>query len=284
MWCRHRVISNRLLSSHTLVNDFGLLRTLQFSWRDAVEIVVVTLLFYRVLLLIEGTRALQILAGIVVVFGAFAVAWFLKLTMITYLLGLVFTYGAFALLIIFQPELRAVLAHLGQAPVTRFFRRLEQGPLEDEIADAVERLARSGIGAIIAVERDVPLNEYIESGSSLQAKLTADLLATIFTPYSPLHDGAVIVRGDSIIGAGCILPLSQALVSNRSLGTRHRAALGLSEETDALVIVVSEESATVSVAQGGVLQQQLSSVQVRDLLAGRVPRQTAEFQVMGRPT
>ncbi len=266
------------------MNDFGLLRTLQFNWRDAVEIVVVTLLCYRVLLLIEGTRALQMLAGIVVLFGAFALAWFLKLTMITYLLGLVFTYGAFALLIIFQPELRAALAHLGQAPVTRFFRHREQGPLEDEIADAVERLARSGIGAIIAVERDVPLSDYIESGSSLQAKLTADLLTTIFTPYSPLHDGAVIVRGDSIVGAGCILPLSQAPVSNRSLGTRHRAALGLSEETDALVIVVSEESATVSVAHGGVLQQQVTSVQVRDLLAGRAPRQTNEFQIVGRPT
>ncbi len=264
------------------MNDLELLRALHFTWRDGLEIAVVALIFHRILRLIEGTRALQMLAGIVVLVGAYAVAWFLKLTMITYLLGLVFTYGAFALLIIFQPELRAALAHLGQAQVTRFFRRLDQGPIEEEIADAVERLSRSGIGAIIAVERDVPLSDFVESGSAMQAKLTADLLATIFTPYSPLHDGAVIVRGDSIVGAGCILPLSQSVVADRSLGTRHRAALGLSEESDALVIVVSEESASVSIAQGGVLRQRLTSTQVRDLLAGREPRPTAEFAVAGR--
>jgi diadenylate cyclase len=263
------------------VNDLQLL-ALQFTWRDALEIGVVALILYRVLGLIQGTRALQMLAGIVVLVGVYAIAWLLKLSMLTYLLGLVFTYGAFALLVVFQPELRAALAHLGQAPVTRFFRRLDQGPIEEEIADAVERLARSGIGAIIAVERDDPLGDFVESGSAMQAKLTADLLTTIFTPYSPLHDGAVIVRGDGIIGAGCILPLSQSPVTDRSLGTRHRAALGLSEESDALVIVVSEESASVSIAQAGVLRQQLTSTQVRDMLAGREPRQTAEFAVIGR--
>jgi len=265
------------------VNDLDLLTALHFTWRDGLEILVVALVFDRVLRLIQGTRALQMLVGIVVLVAAYVVAWMLKLTMISYLLGLVFTYGAFALLIIFQPELRAALAHLGQSQVTRLFRRLDQGPIEDEIADAVERLSRSGIGAIIAVERDVPLGEFVESGSAMEAKLTADLLATIFTPYSPLHDGAVIVRGDSIIGAGCILPLSQSAVADRSLGTRHRAALGLSEESDALIIVVSEETATVSIAQGGVLRQQLTSMQVRDLLAGREPRQqTSEFAIVGR--
>ncbi len=264
------------------MNDLNLLSALHFTWRDGLEIAVVALIFYRVLLLIQGRRALQMLAGIVVLVSVYVAAWFLKLTMIAYLLGLVFTYGAFALLIIFQPELRATLAHLGQTPVTRFFRRLDQGPIEDEIADAVERLSRSGIGAIIAVERDVPLSGFVESGSVMQAKLTADLLTTIFTPYSPLHDGAVIVRGDSIVGAGCILPLSQSVVADRSLGTRHRAALGLSEESDAVVIIVSEETATVSVAQGGVLRQRLTSTQVRDLLAGRETKHTAEFAVAGR--
>ena len=119
------------------------------------------------------------------------------------------------------------------------------------MADAVERLSRSGIGAIIAIEREVSLDEYVPSGAEMQAKVSADLLATIFTPYSPLHDGAVIIRGDTIIGAGCILPLSQRALVDRSLGTRHRAALGLSEETDALVVVVSEETATMSVAANG---------------------------------
>ncbi|MES2525029.1 MAG: diadenylate cyclase CdaA [Gemmatimonadota bacterium] len=261
------------------LNDLTLATALQFDWRDALEILLVAAVFYRVLLLVQGTRVLQMLGGVVALVLAYVIAWFLQLTMLTYLLGLVFSYGVFALLIIFQPEVRAALTQLGQAPVTRFFRRLDDGPIEDEIADAVERLSRSGIGAIIAVERDVPLGEYIESGSAMQAKLSADLLTTIFTPYSPLHDGAVIVRGETIIGAGCILPLSQAVVADRSFGTRHRAALGLSEESDAIVVVVSEETSSISVAQGGVLQQQLTMVQLRDLLAGRLPRQTSEFAV-----
>ncbi|WP_396219504.1 diadenylate cyclase CdaA [Gemmatimonas sp.] len=249
--------------------DLNTVRLMEFTWRDGLEIGVVALVFYRVLLLIHGTRALQILGGVAMLVAAYAIASLLQLTMITYLLGMVFTYGVFALLIIFQPELRAALAHIGQTPVTRFFKRVEQEPVEDEIADAVDRLSRSGVGAIIAIERDVPLADFIESGSSLQAKVSADLLTTIFTPYSPLHDGAVIIRGDTIVGAGCILPLSQGAVGNRSLGTRHRAALGLAEETDAIVIVVSEETAVVSVARDGALQLRLSPTQVRDLLAGR---------------
>ena len=249
--------------------DLNTVRLIEFTWRDGLEIGVVALVFYRVLLLIHGTRALQILGGVAMLVAAYAIASLLQLTMITYLLGMVFTYGVFALLIIFQPELRAALAHIGQTPVTRFFKRVEQEPVEDEIADAVDRLSRSGVGAIIAIERDVPLADFIESGSSLQAKVSADLLTTIFTPYSPLHDGAVIIRGDTIVGAGCILPLSQGAVGNRSLGTRHRAALGLAEETDAIVIVVSEETAVVSVARDGAMQLRLSPAQVRDLLAGR---------------
>ena len=144
-----------------------------------------------------------------------------------------------------------------------------QAEIADEIAEAVERLSRSGIGAIVAIERDVSLEEYIQSGSEMQAKVSADLLATIFTPYSPLHDGAVIIRGDTIVGAGCILPLSQAALIDRSLGTRHRAALGLSEETDALVVVVSEETAAITVAANGKLARDISRSQVRELVAGR---------------
>jgi diadenylate cyclase len=255
-------------------------RILEFGWRDAVEIVVVAYVIYRVLLLIHGTRAVQMLIGIVVLVLAYAMAWAFKLTMITYILGLVFTYGAFAALVVFQPELRAALAHLGQTPMVRFFRRMEVGEVAEEIAEAVERLSRSGIGSIIALEREVNLGEYVQSGTSMQAKVSADLLATIFTPYSPLHDGAVIVRGDTIIGAGCILPLTQQALEDRSLGTRHRAALGLSDETDALVIVVSEETATISVAQNGRLMRGLSAPQVRDIIAGRAPRTTTEMPVL----
>jgi len=167
--------------------------------------------------------------------------------------------------------------------VTRFFRRMEEVEVADEVTEAVERLTRSGIGAIIVLEREMALGDYIQSGSEMQAKVSADLLATIFTPYSPLHDGAVILRGDTIIGAGCILPLSQAPLADRSLGTRHRAAIGLSEETDALVIVVSEETSTISIALAGRLTRNLTPPQLRDLIAGRPARAAAEHAVAELP-
>jgi diadenylate cyclase len=141
----------------------------------------------------------------------------------------------------------------------------------EEIAEAVERLSRSATGAIIVVEREVRLDEYLDTGSPMRAAVSADLLATIFSPYSPLHDGAVLVRGDEIVGAGCILPLTQNPVSDRSLGTRHRAALGLSEESDALVFVVSEETANVSLASRGTLQRGLTTEQVSAVLTNRGP-------------
>jgi diadenylate cyclase len=167
--------------------------------------------------------------------------------------------------------------------VARFFRRMEAVEVAEEVSEAIERLARSGIGAIIVLEREIALGDYIQSGAEMQAKVSADLLATIFTPYSPLHDGAVVIRGDTIIGAGCILPLSQAPLADRSLGTRHRAALGLSEETDAFVIAVSEETSSISVAVAGRLTRNLTAAQVRDLASGRPPRATAEHPVAQIP-
>jgi diadenylate cyclase len=259
------------------------LRVLRPGWTDVLQVALVAFVLYRVLLLIQGTRAVQMLIGIVVLVFVYVLAWITKLTMITYMLGLVFSYGAFAALVIFQPELRAALAHLGQSRVTRFLRRMEESEVAEQVAEAVERLSRSGIGAIIAIERETGLGEYVQSGSEMQAKVSADLLATIFTPYSPLHDGAVIIRGDTIIGAGCILPLSQIQINDRTLGTRHRAALGLTEETDALVVIVSEETSTISVSSGGRLQRGLTPSQVRDVIAGKVPRLTAEHAVVEQP-
>jgi diadenylate cyclase len=259
------------------------LRLLNPGPRDVIEILVVAFVLYRVLLLIQGTRAVQMLIGIVVLVLVYAIAWLVKLSMLTYLLELVFTYGAFAALIIFQPELRAGLAHLGQSRVTRLFRRMEEFEVADEITEAIERLTRSGIGALVVLEREMALGDFIESGSEMQAKVSADLLATIFTPYSPLHDGAVIIRGDTIIGAGCILPLSQVPLADRSLGTRHRAAIGLSEETDALVIVVSEETSTVSMALAGRLTRNLSPADLRDVVSGRTARGAAEPSVAQLP-
>lgn len=251
------------------MTDSVVLRLLHPGWRDVVEVLIVAAVLYRVLLLFHGTRTLQIITGLAILLAGYVTAWVLKLELIVSLLGVVFQYGAIALLVVFAPELRAALAHLGQARFARLFHQMERREVAEEIGEAVERLSRSGIGAIIAVEREVPLDAYAESGSPMEARVSSDLLATIFTPYSPLHDGAVIVRGDTIIAAGCILPLSQKALGDRTLGTRHRAALGLSDETDALVLVVSEERSTVSLAEHGRLHRDLTPAETRDLLAGR---------------
>lgn len=261
---------------------FDQFRFLNFGWRDLLEIGIVAVALYRALLLLHGTRAVQMLIGIMVIVLVYVAAWVAKLTVILTILNFIFSFAPIAAVVLFAPELRAGLAHLGQARVTRFFRRLDTSQVADAVAEAAERLSRSGIGAIIAVEREVGLGDYVVSGSEMQAKVSADLLATIFTPYSPLHDGAVIIRGDTIVGAGCILPLSQAHIDDRSLGTRHRAALGLSEETDALVIVVSEETATISVASMGQLERPVTPAHVRAILAGKVvERQPSEPAVVG---
>jgi diadenylate cyclase len=258
------------------VSGFAMLRFLSFSWRDLIEIGVAAVVIYRLLLLFEGTRALQMMVGIMVLVLAYAAAWIFKLTMITYLFGIVFTYGAFAALVLFQPELRAALAHLGQSRAMRMLRRRATTQVASQVADAVGRLAGSGTGALIAVERGVRLGDYALTGTPVLARVSADLLETIFTPRSPLHDGAVIIRGDTIIGAGCILPLTQNDPDDRTLGTRHRAALGLSEETDALAIIVSEETRQVSVAEHGRLRRGVTPDELRGLVSGVTPRATAE--------
>lgn len=252
------------------MNGFEHFRLLHPGWRDLVEVALVSYVLYRALLLFQRTRAVRILLGLAVLVSTYAVAYVLKLGMITYLLGLVFQYGAIALLIVFHPELRAALAHLGRT--RRFFPQLGDETVAEEVARACERLAGLRIGGIIAVERQVSLDEYLATGAEMQARVNADLIVTIFTPYSPLHDGAVIVRGDTIIAAGCILPLSQASLLDRSLGTRHRAALGLAEETDALVAVVSEETASISLAAHGRLWRNLTPAQLKQKIVGPLER------------
>ena len=243
------------------MNGFEHFRLLHPGWRDVIEVALVSFVLYRVFLLFQRTRAVRILLGLVVLVSVYALAYLLKLGMITTLLGLIFQYGAIALLIVFHPELRAALAHLGRT--RRFFASFGDQAVAEEISKAAERVARMNVGAIIVVERQVRLDEYAQTGVEMQARVSADLLATIFTPRSPLHDGAVIIRGDTIIAAGCILPLSQASMLDRSMGTRHRAALGLVEETDALVTVVSEETRAISFAAHRKLWRNLTPAQLK---------------------
>jgi diadenylate cyclase len=237
-------------------------------WPDAVEILLVAFVVYRFLLFLVGTRAMQIVVGLVILSLAYFASILAKFTMVSYLLGLAFTFAPFAAVVMFQPELRNALARLGQSRFMRAFARGDRQSVAEEITEAVDRLARASTGAIIAVEGDIGLDEFIASGVPMEAKISVALLTTIFTPYSPLHDGAVLVRGDRIIGAGCVLPLTQFKITDKSLGTRHRAALGLSEETDATILVVSEETSTISIAIHGRLYRPLSPEQVRDVLSG----------------
>jgi diadenylate cyclase len=252
----------------SLFERIGFLRP---DLKDLIQIALVAYLIYRVLLLWVGTRAMQMLLGLIVLFGVYALAGVLELELIRYLLQVFFTYGAFAAIVVFQPELRSALTKLGQNRFFRFFSRLEESETALGLAAAAEHLSSAKIGALIAVEREVGLGEYAATGTRVQAQVTPELLATIFTPYSPLHDGAVIVRGDQIVAAGCILPLTQFPVADRTLGTRHRAAIGLSEETDAMVVVVSEETGAISVAQRGTLHRNLGGERLRDLLGAKAP-------------
>jgi diadenylate cyclase len=248
------------------VNTPGLL---QFGLRDLFEVALVAYILYRGLLLIRGTRALQMLAGLVVLGLAYAAAWILKLTMVTWMLGLAFTYGAFAAIVIFQPELRGALANLGQRRLGWLMRKEPgQQDVPAILADTAFRLARQGIGAIVAIEREVSLGSLVESGTTLQARVQPELLGALFSRTSPLHDGAVIVRGDRIIGAGCILPLTAAPL-DRTYGTRHRAALGLSEDTDAVILCISEEREEVSVAVDGMLRRVATERELRTFLEAR---------------
>lgn len=245
------------------------LRFLIPDWGDVIEILIVAFVIYQVLLFLAGTRALQILLGLILLGVIYFLALLLKFKVIATLLGVVFTYGAFAAVVIFQPELRHALARLGRSRAIHFLTSGDTQAAAEQIAEAAERLARAGTGGIIAVEGEVALNDYLESGTEMRATVSADLIATIFTPYSPLHDGAVLIRGDQIIGAGCVLPLTQYPVSDRSLGTRHRAALGLSEETDAIVIVVSEETSRISIAMRGLLYRDVTPQQIKQILTER---------------
>ncbi|CAN5832424.1 diadenylate cyclase CdaA [soil metagenome] len=248
----------------SLFEQFGFLAP---DLKDLLEILVVSALFYRILLVLAGTRAIQMLLGLVLLVAVYFIARVLNLDLLRYLLENLFEFGAIAALVVFQPELRSALAHLGQNRILRLFNRLEENEIAEEVVQATAELSRAKVGAILAIEREMGLTEYAETGTPLHARVSAALLSTIFTPYSPLHDGAVIVRGDMIIAAGAILPLTQFAVVDKSLGTRHRAALGLSEETDALVIVVSEETSQISIALRGQLERNVDRDRLLEALS-----------------
>ena len=248
------------------------LQFLRPGWGDLIEILIVAILFYRLLLLIQRTRAMQILLGALLLVGIYFAALILDFTLIRYLLEALFQYGAIAALVVFQPELRTGLARLGRNQFIRYLGSMEESQEAEELVEAVVELARLKRGAIVAIQGEVGLDEYAETGSPVGAPVSAEMLKTIFTPYTPLHDGAVIIKGGRIVTAGAILPLTQLPVRDKSLGTRHRAALGLSEETDAVVVVVSEETSRISVAQAGRIEVGIDEARLREILSGALAR------------
>jgi diadenylate cyclase len=229
------------------------------EWWDVLDVAIVAVFFYQLLLLIRGTRAVQMAVGAGFVTALFFLSRYLELEAVNWLIRNAAGYVVFAVIVLFQADIRRALAHFGRAPFLRYFSR--QPGAEDAIEElvvAVSNLSSHRIGALIVIERQIGLRNYIEGGIPLDALITYDLLASIFQTTSPLHDGAVIVQGERIAAAACFLPLSVNQKVSRQLGTRHRAALGLTEENDALAVVVSEETGVVSLAINGRLERDLT--------------------------
>jgi diadenylate cyclase len=228
------------------------LQILKAAWRPAVEILILTVGIYYVLTFVRRTRGWAVFLGFVAVLIAlWAVTALLKLQVLSWLLATFFFWLAVAVLVIFQPELRRMLAELGNLPLFQTTR--EQRENIEVIVKTVERLSDVRIGALIAIEQSIDLKQVVESGISVQCVATPEMLESIFFPNNAIHDGGVIIQGDRIAFAACIFPLTRRQDLNKSLGTRHRAAIGLSEETDAVVVVVSEETGLVSYAYRGEL-------------------------------
>jgi diadenylate cyclase len=248
-----------------------------FRVRDAIDIVVVAVVLYRVFVMFKETRAVQMLLGLAGLMIASYVARRFELFSTSWLLDNLWSFWVLALIVLFQPELRRTLAQAGRS---RLLQRVfgenaaAQHQIVEEAGRAVEALAVKRIGALVALERTGGLGAYAELGVPMDAAVSAELLGSIFQPGSPLHDGAAIIQGGRISAAGCFLPLSRNLQLARTLGTRHRAALGLSEETDAVVIIVSEETGRVSLAVEGRIEGALDGTQLRARLAEllEVPR------------
>lgn len=241
------------------------------TWWDVLDIAIVSVVVYELLKLIRGTRAVQMAIGIAVVVGLFYMSLGLQLETLNWLIRNIVGYVVFAAIVLLQADIRRALMHLGRAPI---FRRFERSVSDDdtieELVVAASTLSSRKTGAIIVIERRVGLRNFIESGIPLDAKLTYDLLVSIFQPTSPLHDGAVIVQGDRVAAAACFLPLSVNPRLSRDLGSRHRAALGVTEENDAVAIVVSEETGGVSLILDGALERNLDAERLRARLKSLV--------------
>ncbi|MDI6879774.1 MAG: diadenylate cyclase CdaA [Desulfitobacteriaceae bacterium] len=241
-----------------------------FDWRSVIDIVAVAAVLYQFLMLIKGTRAVQLIKGLIVMLVVSYLSERLRLTTISWLLSQVWKMLFVALPVVFQPELRRALEQLGRG---KFFTRHPSNlgiealnKVTEEIVRCTQVLSKNRIGALVVIERETGVQDYVETGIKIDGVVSSEFLVNIFIPNTPLHDGAVIVRGDRVAAAGCFLPLSENPDIQKELGTRHRAALGLSEVSDAIIVVVSEETGAISVAIEGGLTRFLDEKSLKDLL------------------
>ncbi|MBI5417845.1 TIGR00159 family protein [Candidatus Poribacteria bacterium] len=236
-------------------------------WQDIVDILIVGYFLYSLFLLIKGTRAVQMLFGLFFLALASFIAQWGQFYTIDWILKNFLTLWVIVFIILFQPELRTALAQMGQGKFYSFFEKESMNYAIDEIVKASVMLSKKGYGAIIVIEREVGLKNYIETGIQINGKLSAELIINIFYPNTPLHDGAVIVCNDEIAAAGCILPLATSLsATTKDMGTRHRAALGITEETDSVAVVVSEETRSISISISGRMTRNLEEENLKNVL------------------
>jgi diadenylate cyclase len=234
---------------------------------DLLDIFLVAVLFYRLLVLVKGTRSAQMYVGMLLLVLVGLLARAFDLIAVMWIVDSLKTIWLIVFVILFQPELRHMLAQFGRTRYFRVFLRGDSYGVLGEVVRAAETLGKKHQGALMVIERNTGLRNFVETGTRLDAKVTAELLVTLFSPGSPLHDGAVILREDSVLAASCILPLSADPKTAVTLGTRHRAALGLSEESDAAVVVVSEQTGGISIAFRGALKERLDSGELRSELS-----------------
>jgi len=240
----------------------------QLRWQDALDIGIIAFVVYRLIHMIRGTRAMQMIIGLVVVLLAYVSSQMLGLFTLNWMLDNFLGSIILVIIVIFQSDIRRALTQVGAAPLFGGADRIERGQLLEEITKAVVALAGNRIGGLIVLDRDVGLNEYIEVGTRLDARVSKELIESVFIPHSPMHDGALVIQKGRAAAARCFLPLSVDPNLSKALGTRHRAAIGLTEETDAVAIVISEEQGKISLVVGGKVIQDLDGSQLHSSLQG----------------
>ena len=248
--------------------------------RDLLDMAIVGFVFYKILTLMKSTRAASLLKGVLVFLAALMLSYILQMRSITFIMRSLVSWGVLALVILFQPEIRRILEEVGSRRFIAFFSRTEAGTAVEQAIDqtvlACTEMSQSRTGALIVFERENLLDDMVRSGTVLDAAVSSELLKNIFFVKAPMHDGAVIVRNGRVLGAGCMLPLSKNVNLSRELGMRHRAGIGMSENADAVVVIVSEETGSISVAIGGMLKRHLKPETLANILRNELLPQEAD--------